>query len=98
MELAEGAQRYVDELAQMDSQAKQNAIRTDVNEFKVDHFEELVTGLVKRVCEELNDFLAAKGQSIQPRLSLSMKGEHKNKDEDDDYEVDSEPRVKREKN
>jgi len=100
MELAESAQRYVDQLAQMDSQAMQNANRTDLNEFKEDHFEEIATGLVKRVCEELNRFLAAKGQYIQPRLSLSskMKNEdEEDEEEDDDSEEDSKPRVKREK-
>lgn len=99
IELVESAQRYVGQLAQMDSQAMQNANRTDLNEFKEDHFEEIATGLVKRVCEELNRFLAAKGQYIQPRLSLpsKMKNEDEEDEEDDDSEEDSKPRVKRER-
>lgn len=87
MELAADAQRYVDELAQRDSQAKKNAVGRDLIEFREDHFEELAVGLVKRVCEKLNNFLASKGRAIEPRVSLSRK--MKNEDVDDDSESDS---------
>ena len=99
MELGEGAQRYIDQLSETSAEAREEAITADRNEFKEDHKEEIVTGLVRRVCEELNKFLAAKGQYIQPRLSLpsKMKNEDEEDEEDDDSEEDSKPRVKKEK-
>lgn len=97
MELEEGAQRYIDHLSHMNADDKQEETAADRYVFKEDHIEEIASRLVKYVREELNKFLAAKGQSIQPRLSLSVKRKHKDEDADDNSEEDSKPRVKREK-
>jgi hypothetical protein len=83
MELEESAQRYVDQLSQMDVQAMQKAKKVDLNEFKEDHVAQIEQILVKNVRDEINRFLAAKGQSIQPRVSLSIEGEHEHEDEDE---------------
>ncbi|KAH0291540.1 hypothetical protein M436DRAFT_61605 [Aureobasidium namibiae CBS 147.97] len=99
MELEEGAQRYIDQLSQMDAEAKHRATASDQNVFKEDHKEKIEKMVVKYIREELNKFLAAKGQYIQPRLSLSskMKNEDEEDEKDDDSEEDSKPRVKKER-
>ncbi|KAH0360947.1 hypothetical protein KCU65_g9054, partial [Aureobasidium melanogenum] len=87
-ELDEGAQRYVDHLSQMDAGAMQKARMADLNEIKEDYVGELEEVLVELAQNRINGVLGRKGQSIQPRMSLSSKME--------DEEDDNEARVKRE--
>jgi hypothetical protein len=104
IELAEGTQYYVDQLSQMGAQAMQKAKKADLNEFKEDHIEQLESLLVGYVQDEINKFLATKGRSMQPRVSLSIESEHEreNGDEDEeeeeiaDSETDSRAKVKKE--
>jgi hypothetical protein len=96
VELEEGAQRYVDQLSQMDVQAIQKAKTVDLNGFKEDHVAQIEQILVKYVRDEINRFLATKGRSIQPRVSLSIEGEHEHEEDDDEIggsETYSESRV-----
>lgn len=88
IELDEGAQRYVDHLSQMDAGAMQKAGRADLNEIKEDYIGELEEVLVELAKKRINEILARKGQSIQPRMSLSSRME--------DEEDNNEARVKRE--
>jgi hypothetical protein len=102
MELAEGTQHYVDQLSQMGAQAMQKAKKADLNEFKEDHVEQLESLLVGYVRDEINNFLATKGRSIQPRVSLSIESVHEHEDGDEDEEeiadseTDSRAKVKKE--
>jgi protein associated with RNAse G/E len=97
MQLEAGAQRYIDYLSQMDVEAIQEAKTADLNEFKEDNIEWLERGILDHVHDELNKFLAKKGQFIQPRVLLSIEHKHEDEAEDDgDSESDSKPRVKRE--
>lgn len=96
MQLEEGARRYIKQLSQMDDQAMQEAKTADLNEFKEDNIEWLEQGILDHVHDELNKFLAKKGQSIQPRVSLSIERKHEDEVEDDaDLESDSKPKVKK---
>ncbi|KAH0279933.1 hypothetical protein KCU91_g1385, partial [Aureobasidium melanogenum] len=83
IELEEGAQRYVDHLSRMDAGAMQKATRADLNEIKEDYVGELEEVLVELAQRRINGILARKGQSIQPRMSLSSKME----DEEDNNEA-----------
>jgi hypothetical protein len=100
MELAEGTQHYVDQLSLMDAQAMQKAKKADLNEFKKDHIEQLESLLVSYVQDEINKFLATKGRSLQPRVSLSIESEHEHEDggeeEIADSETESRVKVKKE--
>jgi ribosomal protein S19E (S16A) len=102
IELAEGTQHYVGQLSQMDAHAMQKAKKADLNEFKEDHVEQLESLLVGYVRDEINNFLATKGRSMQPRVSLSIESEHEREhgDEDEeeiaDSETDSRAKVKKE--
>jgi hypothetical protein len=102
MELAGGTQHYVDQLSQMGAQAMQKAKKADLNEFKEDHIEQLENLLVGYVRDEINNFLATKGRSIQPRVSLSIESQHEHEDGDEDEEeiadseTDSRVKVKKE--
>jgi protein associated with RNAse G/E len=97
MQLEAGAQRYIDYLSQMDVEAIQEAKTADLNEFKEDNIEWLERSILDHVHDELNKFLAKKGQFIQPRVLLSIEHKHEDEAEDDgDSESDSKPRVKRE--
>jgi hypothetical protein len=100
IELAEGTQYYVDQLSQMGAQAMQKAKKADLNEFKEDHIEQLESLLVGYVRAEINNFLATKGRSMQPRVSLSVESVHEHEDGDEeeiaDSETDSRAKVKKE--
>jgi hypothetical protein len=86
----------------MDAHAMQKAEKADLNEFKEDHVEQLESLLVGYVRDEINNFLATKGRSMQPRVSLSIESEHEREhgDEDEeeiaDSETDSRAKVKKE--
>ncbi|CAD0098697.1 unnamed protein product [Aureobasidium mustum] len=95
IELAEGAQRYVDHVSQMDARAMEKARKVDLNGIKEDCVEELEKLLVEAVQEHINKVLASKGQYIHPRVSLSSKMEDEEED-NNDQEHESKAKVKRE--
>jgi DNA-dependent RNA polymerase auxiliary subunit epsilon len=95
--LKEGTQRYIDQLSQMDIEARKKAKRGDLNRFKIHYIDQIEKNIVNYIRDEINEELARKGQFIQSRVSLSIEDKHKDEVEaDDDLETDSKPKVKRE--
>jgi hypothetical protein len=80
----ESARRYVDHLSQTDTDGMQEALQENSSEICIVHMDEIQELVVRYVQERINRILARKGQSIQPRVSLSIESVHEHDDEDDD--------------
>jgi hypothetical protein len=85
----ESARRYVDHLSQTDIDGMQKALQENLSEICIRHMDEIQELVVRYVQERINRILAKKGQSIQPRVSLSIESVHEHDDEnDDEVEID----------